>query len=102
MRATTIKLLKENTDANFHDFGLGDGFLGHRKARAMKKKVGTLELIKVKNSRFRGPLRGQTAGRMGGNANHVSDEGLKSKMRKELSQLETKKTARLNARRIRI
>ena len=27
VRATTIKLLKENVGVNFHDLGLGNGFL---------------------------------------------------------------------------
>lgn len=40
VRAKTIRLLTENTDANSHDFGSGDVFVGHQNARATKERQG--------------------------------------------------------------
>ena len=94
-RLKIIKLLEENIDGKLHDTGFGNDLLDMTpKAQATKAKIDKWDYIELKNfCSFKDTINRVKKQPMKWEkifANHVSDNGLISKICKELLQLNNK------------
>ena len=84
VRAKTVRLSEENTEVNFHDFGLGNDF--------SEKKLNKLDFIKKDFNTSKGIIRQMKRKLVGWNfANHRSDKALVARIYEEPLQLNNKK-----------